>query len=53
MVRAAAKNYTRTAIVVSPKHYDEVIAEIKDEGKISLATREKLAPAGFSAYGAV
>lgn len=47
MVRAAAKNYTRTAIVVSPKHYDEVIAEIKNEGKISLATREKLALEAF------
>ena len=47
MVRAAAKNYTRTAIVVNPQHYDEIINEIKTEGKISLATREKLALEAF------
>ena len=47
MVRAAAKNHARVAVVVNPKHYDEIIAELKDKGEISLETRQKLALEAF------
>lgn len=47
MVRSSAKNYGRVAIVVNPKHYDEIIAELEETQAISLATRQKLALEAF------
>lgn len=48
MVRSAAKNYDRVAVVVNPDHYMEIIEEIKAAGEISFATRQKLALEAFS-----
>jgi phosphoribosylaminoimidazolecarboxamide formyltransferase/IMP cyclohydrolase len=49
MIRAAAKNFAFTAVVVNPASYDAVIAELKDAGgKLSLGTRESLAAEAFS-----
>ncbi|SMB91639.1 IMP cyclohydrolase [Desulfonispora thiosulfatigenes DSM 11270] len=51
MVRAAAKNYERVAIVVNPLRYSEIIDELKEEGKISLKNRKKLALEAFEHTG--
>src|SRR5215212_436545 len=49
MIRAAAKNFGFSAVVVNPASYDAVIAELKDAGgKLSLGTRESLATEAFS-----
>jgi phosphoribosylaminoimidazolecarboxamide formyltransferase/IMP cyclohydrolase len=49
MIRAAAKNFGFSAVVVNPASYDAVIAELKDAGgKLSLGTRESLAAEAFS-----
>ena len=49
MIRAAAKNYPFTAVVVNPASYDAVLQELKDAGgKLSLGTRESLAVEAFS-----
>ncbi|MBR6755370.1 MAG: bifunctional phosphoribosylaminoimidazolecarboxamide formyltransferase/IMP cyclohydrolase, partial [Peptococcaceae bacterium] len=43
MVRSAAKNHDRVAIVVNPKAYDGVLAELKETGALSLQTKQRLA----------
>ena len=49
MIRAAAKNFAFTAVVVNPASYDAVLQELKDAGgKLSLGTRESLAAEAFS-----
>ena len=51
MVRSAAKNHARVAVVVDPKDYAGVLAEIEAEngaGEVSLATRRRLAGKAFS-----
>jgi len=49
MIRAAAKNYLRTASVVDPKEYDAVLAELtENSGMTTLATRFRLAQKAFS-----
>jgi phosphoribosylaminoimidazolecarboxamide formyltransferase/IMP cyclohydrolase len=52
LVRAAAKNFRDVLIVVSPKDYDEVIAEIDRESGPSLAFRFELACRAFAHTGA-
>ncbi len=47
MVRAAAKNHKNVAIVVDPEDYAQIIAELKEKGEISIATKEKLAFKAF------
>ncbi len=47
MVRSSAKNYGRVAIVVNPKHYEAIIAELESQQAISLDTRKKLALEAF------
>ena len=47
MVRAAAKNYKNTAIVVDPGDYPKILKELKAEGAISLTTREQLSFKAF------
>ncbi|HVN67799.1 MAG TPA: bifunctional phosphoribosylaminoimidazolecarboxamide formyltransferase/IMP cyclohydrolase, partial [Candidatus Sulfotelmatobacter sp.] len=47
MVRAAAKNHKNVAVVVDPKDYAPIIEELTGPGKISLATRERLALKAF------
>ena len=49
MIRAAAKNFAFTAVVVNPASYDAVLQELTDAGgKLSLGTRESLAAEAFS-----
>jgi phosphoribosylaminoimidazolecarboxamide formyltransferase/IMP cyclohydrolase len=49
MVRAAAKNYRFTGIVVSPESYDAVIEELnEDDCTLGLETRESLATDAFN-----
>jgi phosphoribosylaminoimidazolecarboxamide formyltransferase / IMP cyclohydrolase len=49
MIRAAAKNFGFTAVVVSPESYDAVLQELSEsDGRLSLATRESLAVEAFS-----
>ena len=49
MIRAAAKNFAFSAVVVKPESYDAVLQELNDLGaQLSLATRENLAMEAFS-----
>jgi phosphoribosylaminoimidazolecarboxamide formyltransferase/IMP cyclohydrolase len=49
MVRAAAKNFGFSAVVVKPESYDAILQELADlDGHLSLATRESLATEAFS-----
>lgn len=48
MVRAAAKNQERVAIVVNPKRYAEVLETLRQEGEISYALRKRLAAEAFA-----
>jgi phosphoribosylaminoimidazolecarboxamide formyltransferase/IMP cyclohydrolase len=49
MVRASAKNYAFTAIVVSPESYDAVLEELsEDDCQLGLETRESLAVDAFN-----
>ncbi len=49
MVRASAKNYAFTAIVVSPESYDAVLEELaEDDCTLGLETRESLAVDAFN-----
>ena len=55
MVRAAAKNYDRVAVVVDPADYDAVLGEIRADGQVTHPTRRALARKAFattSAYDA-
>jgi phosphoribosylaminoimidazolecarboxamide formyltransferase/IMP cyclohydrolase len=55
MVRAAAKNHAHVAVVVDPADYGAVLAELRRDGAISLATRRAFARKAFahtSAYDA-
>ena len=47
MVRAAAKNFHSVAVVVSPKSYGRVLAEIEEGGEISEGARRELAVEAF------
>jgi len=42
MLRSAAKNYTDVAVVVSPRDYDRVLAELQKHGEVSAKTRFEL-----------
>jgi phosphoribosylaminoimidazolecarboxamide formyltransferase / IMP cyclohydrolase len=48
MIRAAAKNHRRVAVVVDPADYGAVLEEIRSTGGTSLATRERLAARAFA-----
>src|ERR1044071_3295998 len=49
MIRASAKNFAFTAVVVNPASYDAIVQELRDlEGRVSLGTRESLATEAFS-----
>ena len=49
MIRAAAKNFAFSAVVVKPESYDAVLQELRDgELKLSLPTRENLAAEAFA-----
>ena len=49
MIRAAAKNFAFTAVVVKPESYDAVLQELREgDSKLSLPTRESLAAEAFA-----
>lgn len=48
MIRAAAKNYQRVAVVVNPQRYAEILQRLKETGEINLETRQLLALEAFS-----
>lgn len=49
MIRSAAKNYHNVSVVVDPKDYQNVIADLAEDGsKTSLALRFKLAQKAFA-----
>ncbi|MBX3210363.1 MAG: bifunctional phosphoribosylaminoimidazolecarboxamide formyltransferase/IMP cyclohydrolase [Labilithrix sp.] len=48
MVRSAAKNHARVAIVCDPADYERVLAEIEQAGTVGKATRLELAAKAFA-----
>ncbi|MHB1548141.1 MAG: bifunctional phosphoribosylaminoimidazolecarboxamide formyltransferase/IMP cyclohydrolase [Acidimicrobiales bacterium] len=48
MVRAAAKNFAHVGVVTSPADYDGVLEELRADGALSEATRQRLARAAFA-----
>jgi phosphoribosylaminoimidazolecarboxamide formyltransferase / IMP cyclohydrolase len=49
LVRAAAKNYAFSAVVVTPESYDAVMSELQESGgRLSLRTRQSLAMEAFA-----
>ena len=49
MIRAAAKNFGFSAVVVKPESYDAILQELNEsDGRLSLSTRESLPPASVS-----
>ncbi len=48
MVRAAAKNPAHVGVVTSPADYDAVLAEVRDAGGLTAATRRRLAAQAFA-----
>jgi len=48
MVRAAAKNFAHVGVVTSPADYDAVLAELEADGRLSDATRLRLARRAFA-----
>ena len=48
MVRASAKNYLHTCIVVSPARYSTILETLKENGNISVELRLQLALEAFS-----
>ncbi len=49
MIRAAAKNFLFSAVVVEPESYDAVLEELRaSDNRLSLATRESLAAEAFA-----
>ena len=47
MLRAGAKNSRSVTVVPSPEFYNEVLAELENEGEVSVETRRRLALAAF------
>jgi phosphoribosylaminoimidazolecarboxamide formyltransferase/IMP cyclohydrolase len=47
LLRAAAKNFAHVAAVARPARYESVLAELRDEGELSLETRRSLAAETF------
>ncbi|NBP64367.1 MAG: bifunctional phosphoribosylaminoimidazolecarboxamide formyltransferase/IMP cyclohydrolase PurH, partial [Bacteroidetes bacterium] len=48
MVRASAKNYEWTAIVVNPNHYQELLTQLKQGACLNLSFRKTLAAEAFA-----
>ena len=47
MLRSASKNYQSIPVLCDPKDYEAVLAELKENGETTLATRERLAAKVF------
>ncbi len=48
MLRAAAKNHARVAVVVNPEHYGILTGELRSSGSVSAGTRLKFAAEAFA-----
>ena len=48
MVRAAAKNHAHVGVVVDPDRYVDVLAELKEHGSLTAATKRNLARDAFA-----
>jgi len=48
MIRAAAKNAASVAVVVSPEDYPALLAEVRERGGTTAATRQRLAARAFA-----
>ncbi len=48
MLRAAAKNYQDVSVIIDPADYEQVISEIKADGKVSVKTNFYLAAKVFN-----
>jgi phosphoribosylaminoimidazolecarboxamide formyltransferase / IMP cyclohydrolase len=48
LIRAAAKNRDSVAVVVSPRQYEPLLAELREHHSISVATRHRLAVDAFA-----
>ncbi len=48
LIRAAAKNFARVTILTDPADYSMAVAEIEENGSVSVATRRKLANKAFA-----
>jgi phosphoribosylaminoimidazolecarboxamide formyltransferase / IMP cyclohydrolase len=48
LLRAAAKNHAHVGVVCDPASYDGILAEMKQNGELSTATRRNLAYAAFA-----
>ncbi len=48
MVRSAAKNHARVAVVCDPADYAVVLAELGSKGEVSITTRRRLAAKAFA-----
>ena len=48
LIRAAAKNHGRVAVVVAPEDYGELLEEIRSTGGTTHATRQRLAARAFA-----
>ena len=51
MIRSAAKNHERVAVIVDPADYAPVLAEIDADGEVSAATRFRAGAQGLRAHG--
>ena len=52
LLGAAARNYAGVAAVADPRHYDRLIAEIRERGSVSAEFRQQLAAEAFGAVAA-
>ncbi|MBA3736748.1 MAG: bifunctional phosphoribosylaminoimidazolecarboxamide formyltransferase/IMP cyclohydrolase [Actinobacteria bacterium] len=52
MLRGAAKNFAHVAPVCRPNQYEDVLAELREKGDLSLATRRDLAAEAFATTAA-
>jgi phosphoribosylaminoimidazolecarboxamide formyltransferase/IMP cyclohydrolase len=48
LVRAGAKNHGSVAVVVSPRRYPEILAELREQGGLDIITRRRLAAEAFA-----
>lgn len=48
MLRSAAKNHARVAVVCDPADYPRVLAELAEQGELGASTRERLAAKAFA-----
>ena len=48
LIRAAAKNFQRVTLLTDPADHAVVLAEVREQGQTTLATRRQLAEKGFA-----